>query len=80
MSKGDKLPARRRESEMSKHSTRDEAIQSEIITAIEATGVATRDEYDIDAIADEVLGGYDEGYELIVDSAGFWAAVERHAL
>jgi hypothetical protein len=64
---------------MSTYSTRDEAIEREIVVPIEATGVATRDEYDIDAIADEVLGGAGDGYALTVDTDGFWAAVEKHA-
>ena len=65
---------------MSTYTTRDEAITREIVTAIEAGGVATRDEYDIDAIADEVLGDYTEGYALKVDADEFWTVVARHAL
>ena len=65
---------------MTVYTTRNEAIATEIVEAIEATGVATASEYDVDAIADEVLGGYDEGYALTVTDDEFWTAVERHAL
>ena len=66
------------------YSTRNEAIEREIITAIEA-GDATRDEFDIDAIADEVIEQVisETGrvtYQITVDTDAFWAAVERHAL
>ena len=59
------------------YTTRDDAIAA-VIDAIEATGEATADEYDIDAIADEVVGDYASGYQL-ADEDTFWAAVERHA-
>jgi len=62
------------------YTTRDEAIEREIIAAIEAGGVAGRDEYDVDAIADEVLGGFEDGYAVKVDDDEFWQAVERHEL
>lgn len=39
----------------------DEAIRREIIEAIESDG-AHSDQYDIDSIADRVLGGHKEGY------------------
>lgn len=60
--------------------TRTGAI-TEIVTAIEATGEVTdaRAEYDIDAVADAVLGGYDDDYAVIVDDAEFWAAVAANA-
>ena len=90
MSKGDKLPARRKESDMSTiYSTRDEAIEREIVVAIEATGEATRDEFDIDAIADEVLIWEDgagtahplnhQGYRVTDDTDFFWAVAQKHA-
>lgn len=63
---------------MSKHTTRQDAIEVEIITAIEATGEATRDEFDIDAIADEVLSGHDDGYQVAVDETAFWKSVANH--
>lgn len=63
---------------MTRYSTRDEAIQAEIINPIEA-GEATADEFDIETIANKVLGGYDQGYALIVDPAEFWEIVEANA-
>ena len=60
------------------YSTRDEAIYREIIEAIEA-GDATREEYDIDAIADKVLCGYEDGYMLKVEEPEFWRIVEENA-
>lgn len=66
-----------REIDMSTYSTRDEAIEREIIAPIEASGVVAdaRAEYDVDAIADAVLGDYDDGYACIVDDDDFWAVV-----
>ena len=49
---------------------------------IEASGVATADEYDIDAIADQVLTSEGTGieYRIIVDeTVDFWAVVEAAA-
>ena len=63
---------------MTRYTTRNEAIEREIIEPIEA-GEATRDEYDIDAIAGAVLGTYAEGYALTVDADEFWEIVARHA-
>ena len=66
---------------MTTYATRAEAIQREIIDPIEANGtdIARAEDYDIDAIADEVLGDYADGYELKVDLDEFWRIVERHA-
>ena len=69
---------------MTAYSTRNEAIEREIVTAIEA-GDATRNEFDIDAIADEVIEQVitETGqvtYQVTADTDDFWAAVERHAL
>lgn len=61
------------------YTTRSEAIYREIIEAIEA-GDATRDEYDIDAIADRVLGDYEEGFALKVEESEFWDIVAAHAI
>ena len=64
-----------------RYSSRDEAIQRAIIDPIEASG-EVRDasaEFDIDAIADEVLGDYADGYAPKVDLDEFWRIVERHA-
>lgn len=61
------------------YSTRTDAIDA-IIDAIEAHPAITwaRAEYDIDAIADEVIGDYADGYR-IADGIEFWASVSRHA-
>ena len=62
--------------------TKQDAIQAEIIDVIEARGVATADEYDIDAIADQVLTSEGTGveYRIIMDEAvDFWAVVEAAA-
>jgi hypothetical protein len=63
------------------YTTRAEAIQREIIDPIEASGEVTdaRTAYDVDAIADAVLGDYSEGYRLRVDVGTFWRTVKRHA-
>nr|DAW72472.1 MAG TPA: hypothetical protein [Caudoviricetes sp.] len=61
------------------YSTRNEAITREIVEAIEA-GDATREEYDIDAIADKVLCGYEDGYMLKVEEPDFWRIVEENAI
>ena len=60
------------------YTTRDEAIYREIIEAIEASD-ATREEYDIDAIADKVLCGYEDGYMLKVEEPDLWRIVEENA-
>lgn len=67
---------------MTSYTTKRDAIQAEIIDVIEASGVATADEYDIDAIADQVLTS--EGtcfeYRIVVDeTVDFWAVVEAAA-
>lgn len=62
------------------YTTRDDAIYWQIIRPIEATGEASRDDFDIDAIAAEVLGDYSTGYACTVDEEVFWAAVAAHQL
>lgn len=62
----------------STYSTRDEAIQSEIIDAIMAGDVDSIEEYDVEAIADEVLGDYSTGYACQVTVEEFWDSVQRH--
>lgn len=59
-----------------RHSTRAEAIAA-IVAAIQAGGVVAdaRAEYDVDAIADRVLGDYDSGYAVIVDDEEFWQVI-----
>lgn len=63
---------------MTRYSTRDEAIQSEIVRPIEA-GAAKASEFDIEAIAAKVLGDYAEGYALQVTTEEFWAIVAENA-
>lgn len=64
--------------------TADEAKEA-IVQAIEGTGVALRDEYDIDTIYDKVVTignatGYGNPvYTLMNDTDLFWAAVEANA-
>ena len=61
---------------MTTYTTRDEAIQAEIITPL--AGHET--DYDIDAIADEVLGDYATGYAVQVTGEAFWEIVAKHDL
>jgi len=59
-----------------------DAIEHEIVGAIEANGtdVAVADEFDVDAIADEVLDTDGQGrWYVAVDDEEFWRAVEKHA-
>lgn len=63
------------------YTTRDEAVQREILEVIEV-GEAKRDQYDVEAIADDVLTTQGEGadyrYLVGVDEDAFWASVSRH--
>ena len=63
------------------YTIRDEAIQWEIVHPIEASGEVANAwaEFDIEAIAGEVLGDYEQGYACLVDADEFWRIVERHA-
>lgn len=63
------------------YTTRTEAIEFEIIQAIEA-GDATADEFDIDAIADKTIEFDTERqrYYCAVEVEEFWTIVENHAL
>lgn len=63
---------------MTIYTTLTEAIQREIIAPIEA-GDATADEFDIDSIADQVLGDYADGFQLKVDDGEFWQIVADNA-
>ena len=65
---------------MSTYTTRHEAIAAEIVAAIEGSGEVTdaHAEYDVDAIADTVLGDYNAGYAVRED-VDFWAVVEANA-
>lgn len=62
---------------MTRYTARDEAIAREIIEPIEA-GDAQAAEFDITAIADQVLGGYEDGYACQVAHDEFWQIVEQH--
>lgn len=71
---------------MNIYTTRDEAIQREILDPIEASGIVAdaHAEFDVEMIADLVLE-YDsingrEGFICKVDPYEFWAIVERQAL
>lgn len=66
------IPARR--------STRDDVIMFDIIPTLDQM-----DDYDVAAIADDVVGQYfstgDTPYYVVdVDEDAYWAAVERHAI
>lgn len=64
---------------MTSYTTKQDAIQAEIIDVI---GVGAADEYDIDAIADQVLTSEGTGFEyrIVVDeTVDFWAVVEAAA-
>lgn len=64
---------------MQTYTTRTEAIDREIIEPI-AAGDASAAEYDIDAIADAVLGDHAAGYACQVTPEQFWAVVAEHEL
>lgn len=59
---------------MNTFSTRDEAIQAIILDSLGAEA----DAHDVDAIADEVLGDYGQGYASQVDVDTFWEIVAKH--
>lgn len=59
---------------MTTYTTRNEAIEREILTAL----AGNETDYDIDAIADEVLGDYSNGYACQVTAEAFWEIVARH--
>lgn len=56
------------------YSTKDQAIENEIINAIEA-GEASRDEYDIDAIAEAVIDSDDRNRYYAREDVDFWEIV-----
>ena len=58
------------------YTTRDEAIQTEILAPL----AGHEADYDIDAIADEVLGDYATGYTVQVTEDAFWEIVAKHDL
>ncbi|HET7355544.1 MAG TPA: hypothetical protein VFJ09_02605, partial [Nocardioidaceae bacterium] len=61
--------------------SRTEAINRQIVEAIQGSGEVTdaAAEYDIEAIADEVLGGYDEGYLVKPEFGGLTGDPEADA-
>ncbi|MEA5660462.1 MAG: hypothetical protein R5N75_10185 [Cutibacterium granulosum] len=61
------------------YASRAAAIEREIVAPIEAGDVTqARLEFDIDAIADEVLGDHEQGYACMVDEERFWQIVAAH--
>ena len=60
--------------EKATYTTREEAIEREIIEVIEA-GDAVNEDYDIDAIADAIIGDYKDGYAFKVEESDFWGIV-----
>lgn len=60
---------------MTTYTTRNEAVQREIIEPLGEYAAV----HDIDAIADELIKAEDEGFTIDQD-ADFWAIVEKHAL
>lgn len=64
------------------YTTRDDAIYWEIIRPIEASGEVAdaHVEFDIEAIADEVLGDYEDGFACMVDADRFWEITEAHLI
>jgi len=66
---------------MSTYATRAEAIEHVIIKPIESSGLVddARAEYDIDAIADIILGDADHGFASQVPPDKFWQIVEKHS-
>lgn len=63
-----------------RRSTRDDAIMFDIIPTLDQM-----DDYDVAAIADDVIGQYFSAtgtpyYVVDVDEDAYWAAVERHTI
>ena len=66
---------------MHTYTSRNEVIAHQIVEPIESSGVVADAyaEFDIDAIADAVLGDYTEGYAQKVDADEFWTIVMDNA-
>lgn len=64
---------------MATYTNRNEAVNREIIAAIEA-GDTSASEYNIDAIADAVLGDYEDGFIVKVDETEFWNIVAENEI
>lgn len=62
------------------YADRRKAIQREIIDPIEAGGNAKAENFEIDLIADRVLGDYDNRFALKVGEIDFWEIVAEHAI
>lgn len=65
---------------IARRSTRDDVIMFDIIPTLDQI-----DDYDVAAIADDVIGQYFSTggtpyYVVDVDEDAYWAAVERHAI
>lgn len=65
---------------IARRSTRDDVITFDIIPTLDQV-----DDYDVAAIADDVIGQYFSAtgtpyYVVDVDEDAYWAAVERHAI
>lgn len=60
---------------MTTYTTRNEAVQCEIIEPLGEWA----EEHNIDAIADQLIQATDDGFTIDQD-ADFWAIVEKHAL
>ena len=65
---------------IARRSTRNDAVEFDIVPTLDNV-----DDYDIAAIADDVIGQYFSAtgtpyYVVDVDEDAYWAAVERHAI
>lgn len=65
---------------IARRNTRDDVIMFDIIPTLDQM-----DDYDVAAIADDVIGQYFSAtgtpyYVVDVDEDAYWAAVERHAI
>lgn len=63
----------------STYTTRDEAIQREIVDPILAGEVDSVDEYDVEAIASQVLGSFGDGFACVATHDEFWSIVQANA-
>lgn len=73
-----KLPEKKGKPKMF-YSTKDQAIENEIINAIEA-GEANRDEYDIDAIAEAVIASDEDNNYFVREDVDFWGVVAANQI
>ncbi|WP_310962160.1 hypothetical protein [Nocardioides terrisoli] len=63
-----------------RYTSRDDAILWEVVKPIQGTGEVSDAyaEYDVEAIAETILGDYDEGYACKVTDDEFWQVVAEH--